>query len=669
MRLRPCWPPCSQRARPLFKLLRTRLPQLSSPRIGAALLRWSLVCWLFGALVPQACLAAHSRIVEQAFVRDRSGQMTLAEAQRQPQTRYRGHYLQVIDPSVVWIRLRIAPDPAAAAGSPANAAPATDWLRVIPMWTQALALHDPLQIVAAGRTAGLGAAPVAAPFTVHTLPMPVATEARDVWLRFEAAGTAYLAVSLLSAEDAELRAVSDSALQGLVIGVQALLIMVGVLAWMMDSSGIGASMVLKQVVNLLMALVNADFFLRSGMASGLPLPGGGSSAHAVELLRLLNLALSLWFFGRVLQRLEAPRGALRALRVPLALIALGPLLLWLGELALLRLLMLALYLGLPILLVLTSLACRREPLSPATPLGLLRRGVEKLAFALLLLIAWATSFPNGFYKTQDLSFFGVMLPLCASSAVGVMLVVVWRRLRADRQRQDDRQRQAALDALALASERGERQRQQEFMVMLTHELKAPLSTLGLVLGAPVASPAMRGHADLALASMRRVIDHCAQSVEFEDSSQVPNPVASSLWMELALRRDGQADRDRIRLAPSPGLPSALVDPRMLAVILNNLLENALRYSPGDSPISVSLSRETHPRGALQCICVSNQAAAGPLPDAGRLFQKYYRGEAAQRSSGSGLGLYLSRLLARRLGGDLSYGCDGRYVSFTLVLPE
>ena len=656
----------------MFNCLRPRLPLLSIPLIGAALLRWSLVCWLIGALCPQPGLAAHSRIVEQAFVHDRSGQMTLAEAQRQPQTSYRGHYLQVIDPSVVWIRLRIAPDPdlttASDAGSPGTAAPVTDWLRVIPMWTQALALHDPLQRDADGRSAGLGAAPVA-PFTVQTLPIPVAAGARDVWLRFEAAGTAYLAVSLLSAEEAELRAVSDSALQGVVIGVQALLIMVGVLAWMMDSSGIGATMVLKQVVNVVMALVNADFFLRSGMASGLPLPGGGSSAHAVELLRLLNLALSLWFFGRVLQRLLAPRWALLALRAPLALMTLGPLLLWLGELALLRLLFLALYVGLPILLVMTSLACRREPLNPVTPLGLLRRGVEKLAFALLLLIAWGTSFPTGFYKTQDLSFFGVMLPLCASSAVGVMLVVVWQRLRTDRRRQDDRQRQAALDALALASERGERQRQQEFMVMLTHELKAPLSTLGLVLGAPVASATMRGHADLALASMRRVIDHCAQSVELEDSSQVPNPVACSLWTELALRRDGQADRERIRLAPSPGLPPALVDPRMLAVILNNLFENALRYSPRASPVSVSLSRETHPQGSLQRICVSNQPAAGPLPDARRLFQKYYRGEAAQRSSGSGLGLYLSRLLARRLGGDLSYGSGGQIVSFTLVLPE
>ena len=169
--------------------------------------------------------------------------------------------------------------------------------------------------------------------------------------------------------------------------------------------------------------------------------------------------------------------------------------------------------------------------------------------------------------------------------------------------------------------------------------------------------------------MRRVIDHCAQSVEFEDNSQVPNPVAVSLWAELALRRDGHADRDRIRLAPSPGLPPALVDPCMLAVILNNLLENALRYSPRDTPVSVSLSRETHPQGALQRISVSNRPAAGPLPDAGRIFQKYYRGEAAQRSSGSGLGLYLSRLLARRLGGDLSYGCDGQFISFTLVLQE
>ena len=247
--------------------------------------------------------------------------------------------------------------------------------------------------------------------------------------------------------------------------------------------------------------------------------------------------------------------------------------------------------------------------------------------------------------------------------------MTWRRIRVDGRQRMEKQRQSELNALALEFERGERQRQQEFMVMLTHELKAPLSTLGLVMGSPAASASMHGHAAIALASMRRVIDHCAQSVEFEDAAAPLNRAACSLRVEFELRLDALGERDRIQFEPTAELPPVMVDRRMLAVIINNLLENALRYSPNTSPISVALSRTAHPQACVQQIRVSNQPAPGPLPEASRLFQKYYRGEAAQRTSGSGLGLHLSRLLARRMGGDLSYRGDARSITFTLVLPE
>jgi signal transduction histidine kinase len=105
------------------------------------------------------------------------------------------------------------------------------------------------------------------------------------------------------------------------------------------------------------------------------------------------------------------------------------------------------------------------------------------------------------------------------------------------------------------------------------------------------------------------------------------------------------------------------------VIFNNLLDNALKYSPHGSLINVAIVREHHPQGAVQRVSVANQALAGPLPDAARLFQKYYRGDAVQRISGSGLGLHLSRLLARRQGGDLQYEATALGITFTLVLPE
>ena len=626
-----------------------------------------MALWLAALLWAPAGLAAPSQIVEQAFVLDPSGRLTLDEARQQPQTAYTGNLARLRDNSVVWVRLRVAP-PAGAGAATGVPGPATERLRVVPMWSQSLSLYDPLQREASDRIARLDARPAVALFTLQILSIPVGAQARDLWLRLEPGGPIYLKTAVLTPEDAAAREVSDGISQGVVIGAQALMILLGVILWMVDKKGIGHTLFTKQVVNLLLAMLNANLFLLPVLPSVLNWPEGVDT-YVMEGLRLLNMAVSLWFFMKVLELLHASRWALKLQRVSLALLAGCLLLLVSGQLALARTIELVLYLLVPLGLVVGSLACRREPLHTVTGLGLARRGAERLAFSLVLWAAWSASFSSGIHRTQHISFFGLVAPIAAFSSVGVLLLVGWQRIRADRQRQVEQQHRAELNALALDFERGERQRQQEFMRMLTHELKAPLSTLGMVIGSAAPSASMQRHAGLALASMRQVIDHCAQSADIDDASAAPHQVACSLAAELALRCDAQTGKARIHTATTDALPSVLADPRMLAVMFNNLLDNALKYSPHGSPISAAIVRQTHPQGAVQRVSVTNQALAGPLPDASRLFQKYYRGEAVQRISGSGLGLHLSRLLARRQGGDLGYEADARSITFTLVLPE
>jgi signal transduction histidine kinase len=599
--------------------------------------------------------------VAQSFVVDPTGQMTLEQVMQQPEQTYTGALTRLLDSSVVWVRLRVAPTAGALV-------PATERLRLVPAWSQSLSLYDPLQRDANGRIARLDSPPTAALFTVQMFSIPVGAESRDLWLRLDSGGSVYLKASVQTLEVAEARVVSDAILQGVVIGAQALLILVGLIAWLADRRGIGHTMFTKQVFNLMMAVLNADLFLLPVLPAA-PYWPEGLGTYGVEVLRVLNMAISLWFFMKVLELMQAPRWALLMQRVPLALLALCLLLVVSGQLAFARMIGLVLYLAVPLGLMVSSLACRREHLQPVTVLGLTRRVTERVGFGLVLVAAWVASFPSGVFKTQELSFFGILTPIAAICAVGVLLLVGWQRIRADRQQQVAQQHGAELNALALDFERGERQRQQEFMGMLTHELKAPLSTLGMVIGSTAASPTMKHHAELALASMRQVIDHCAQSAEIEDATAPPNQVVCSLAVAFELRCAAQAENARILMATMDALPSIMADERMLAVIFNNLLDNALKYSPHGSPISAAIVREDHPQGAVQRVSVTNQALAGPLPDAARLFQKYYRGDAVQRISGSGLGLHLSRLLARRQGGDLRYEADARGITFTLVLPE
>jgi signal transduction histidine kinase len=636
------------------------LPSLTQPRTNA----WLATCvalWLAALLWTPACLAAPSQIVAQSFVVDPTGQMTLEQVMQQPEQTYTGALTRLLDSSVVWVRLRVAPTAGALV-------PATERLRLVPAWSQSLSLYDPLQRDANGRIARLDSPPTAALFTVQMFSIPVGAESRDLWLRLDSGGSVYLKASVQTLEVAEARVVSDAILQGVVIGAQALLILVGLIAWLADRRGIGHTMFTKQVFNLMMAVLNADLFLLPVLPAA-PYWPEGLGTYGVEVLRVLNMAISLWFFMKVLELMQAPRWALLMQRVPLALLALCLLLVVSGQLAFARMIGLVLYLAVPLGLMVSSLACRREHLQPVTVLGLTRRVTERVGFGLVLVAAWVASFPSGVFKTQELSFFGILTPIAAICAVGVLLLVGWQRIRADRQQQVAQQHRAELNALALDFERGERQRQQEFMGMLTHELKAPLSTLGMVIGSTAASPTMKHHAELALASMRQVIDHCAQSAEIEDATAPPNQVVCSLAVAFELRCAAQAENARILMASMDALPSIMADERMLAVIFNNLLDNALKYSPHGSQINASIVRELNPQGAVQRVSVTNQALAATLPDASRLFQKYYRGDAVQRISGSGLGLHLSRLLARRMGGDLRYQADTRGVTFTLVLPE
>jgi K+-sensing histidine kinase KdpD len=112
------------------------------------------------------------------------------------------------------------------------------------------------------------------------------------------------------------------------------------------------------------------------------------------------------------------------------------------------------------------------------------------------------------------------------------------------------------------------------------------------------------------------------------------------------------------------------DPQLLHIVLINLLENACKYARPDSPIVLSLQAAWASDGVTQqaCFSVSNEPGAAGWPDAGKVFDKYYRSPHARRQAGSGLGLFLVRNLVGVLGGRIAYAPDDRQVKFMFHLP-
>lgn len=117
--------------------------------------------------------------------------------------------------------------------------------------------------------------------------------------------------------------------------------------------------------------------------------------------------------------------------------------------------------------------------------------------------------------------------------------------------------------------------------------------------------------------------------------------------------------------PRPGesLP-AIAEARRALQILLNLLGNAIRYSPADSQVWIRLEAA----GARARVIVADQGAGVPLEQQAKMFDKFER-LGRSDEGGSGLGLYISRRLARAMGGDLTVeSAPGQGARFILDLP-
>jgi len=123
---------------------------------------------------------------------------------------------------------------------------------------------------------------------------------------------------------------------------------------------------------------------------------------------------------------------------------------------------------------------------------------------------------------------------------------------------------------------------------------------------------------------------------------------------------------RLRFTSEEGLPPILGDPDKVRQVLTNFVDNAVKYSPDGGTVELELSRHNH--GVL--FSVSDQGLGIPSSDQRRIFDKFYRVDPnlTRGVGGTGLGLYISRELVRRMNGTIwvdSRQGEGSRFSFEL----
>ena len=203
----------------------------------------------------------------------------------------------------------------------------------------------------------------------------------------------------------------------------------------------------------------------------------------------------------------------------------------------------------------------------------------------------------------------------------------------------------------------------EFMSLAAHELRAPLGVIGGYvamladgsLGPPL--EAWRGPLAIVAAKVAEIDALVADLLLAArlEAGEIPLSIESINLGSAAQRAVSRAE-PRLELRggeiwyEESGNPTfAYCDPTQLAHILDNLINNAINYSSGPPRVTVSVMG-----ASLPTIAVSDEGAGIPNEARHQIFDRMTRLQhrGLENVPGTGLGLYLSRGLARRQGGDL-----------------
>ena len=132
------------------------------------------------------------------------------------------------------------------------------------------------------------------------------------------------------------------------------------------------------------------------------------------------------------------------------------------------------------------------------------------------------------------------------------------------------------------------------------------------------------------------------------------------------------DPDRVISLQSVDGPTLVEgDEDRLRQVVDNLLSNAIRYSPGGSPIDVTIDTGDAPTGAVVRVRVIDRGPGLSADDAERVFDRLYRTDEARSrvDGGSGLGLSIVRSIVETHGGEAFVETNpGHGSTFGFTLP-
>ena len=218
----------------------------------------------------------------------------------------------------------------------------------------------------------------------------------------------------------------------------------------------------------------------------------------------------------------------------------------------------------------------------------------------------------------------------------------------------------------------------DFLAMVSHELRAPLSSIK-----GSAATVLSSHSELDPAVVRqffRIIEERADHMhglvtDLLDVAQIEtgelpvSPVPAEVEALVDHARSAFSSRgaeNSLEIDIEPNLPLVLADRRRVEQVLGNLLANAARHSPRSSPIRVAAVRH----GVHVAFSVADQGRGIPAESLPGLFRKFSRTRSPEQEEDTGLGLAICKGIVEAHGGRIWAESDGPDLGarFTFTLP-
>lgn len=237
--------------------------------------------------------------------------------------------------------------------------------------------------------------------------------------------------------------------------------------------------------------------------------------------------------------------------------------------------------------------------------------------------------------------------------------------------------------LVLISDESEAQRvhevRRDFVANVSHELKTPIGALSLlseaVLGAKDEPDAVAMFATRMQSESRRLTDLVQEIINLS-RLQDSDPLQEADEVDVEFLVKEAIDQSQIN-AENRGITvnfhldqklSVWGDRDQLTMAVQNLIENAINYSPENTKVAVS----TKVVNGIVEISITDQGIGIPEADLVRIFERFYRVDPARsrQTGGTGLGLSIVKHVASKHGGDVKvWSAENVGSTFTLLLPQ